>query len=51
METTLSAERLDGLSSYFWEETNDADTQKWRDALTPEESALIDEWDKKYYAG
>ena len=47
----MDAERLDELSAYFWEETNDEDTKKWRNTLTAEESALIDEWDKMYNNG
>lgn len=37
---------------WCWEsETNDIDTQTWRDELTPEEQELIDQWDNGYYNG
>jgi len=41
----LSDDRLDELSECFWSETNEDWTQEWRDYLTAEESALVDEWD------
>lgn len=32
-------------------ETNDSATQEWRDDLTPEEEALVRQWDARYVAG
>jgi hypothetical protein len=47
----ISNERLEELESYFWEESNDEDTQLWREDLSEEEDKLISEWDKKYNVG
>lgn len=48
---TITPEREDQLN-YFWEnETNDPDTSEWRDELTPEEMALVNEWDDRYESG
>ena len=41
----ISQQRLDDLHDLFWSESNEEWTQKWRDGLTTEESALIDTWD------
>ena len=49
--STIDKERREYLEDMFSSETNDEDTQEWRDDLTPEESALIDEWDKAYFNG
>ena len=48
---TVSDERRDELLELFWSETNEDWTQEWRDDLTPEESALVDEWDDVYEKG
>ncbi|MCL1810414.1 MAG: hypothetical protein FWG42_11725 [Clostridiales bacterium] len=47
----ISKERLEEISSYFNDETNDEETQEWRDDLTSEECELITEWDDNYAKG
>lgn len=44
-EYLIGRERMDELHAYFYGETNERDTQEWRDSLTAEESALVDKWD------
>lgn len=41
----MTEERKDQLLWLWGEETNDPDTQEWRDDLTPEEEAKVAEWD------
>jgi hypothetical protein len=50
-EKMISKERIEELESYFWDETNDVETQEWRDDLNDEEEKLISEWDEKYAVG
>lgn len=44
----ISQERIEELETYFWEETNDEDTQYWREDLNDKEKKLVCEWDKGY---
>ena len=41
----MTEERKNELLWLWGEETNDPDTQEWRDELTPEEAAKVAEWD------
>ncbi len=37
---------------WLWEnETNEEETQEWRDELSNEEQELIDRWDNGFYSG
>lgn len=37
---------------WLWEnETNDEETQEWRNELTAEEQALVDQWDYEFNDG
>ena len=36
---------------YFYEETNEPDTWVWREDLTPEQAAMVAEWDKQVEQG
>jgi hypothetical protein len=47
----ISQERIEELESYFWDETNDEDTQEWRNDLDEEEEKLVDKWEKQYWGG
>lgn len=47
----ISKERMEELEHYFWEESNDEDTQEWREDLNEEEEKLVSEWDKKVCRG
>lgn len=40
--------RVEELSDLFWNETNDEETQEWREDLTPTEEKLVRMWDKGY---
>lgn len=44
-------ERIDELEYYFYNESNDEDTQTWRDDLNHEEQELINKWDKQFNQG
>lgn len=41
----ITAEREEELQGYFWNETNDPEDQEWRDDLTPDEAAMVEQWD------
>ena len=43
----ITRERFEELNSYFWQESNEAETQEWRDELNAEEAKLIDDWDEQ----
>ncbi len=47
----VSEEREEELEEYFWNESNDPETQEWRDELTAAESALVDQWDARVSQG
>ena len=37
---------------WLWEnETNDEETQEWRDKLDADEQALVEQWDYGFYDG
>ena len=48
--TSIAKERIEELEFCFFAETNDPETEEWRDDLTPEEAALVAEWDKAFDA-
>ena len=35
------------MSWCFWNETNDPETEEWRDELTPDEEAMVEQWDEQ----
>lgn len=43
----ISAERRAEMDDLFWAETNDQETEKWREDLTAEEAALVAAWDDR----
>lgn len=47
----ISKERLEEMEYYFWGETNDEDTQEWRDDLNNEEEKMVSEWDERVKKG
>ena len=51
MFENISKNRYEFLSWAWGEESNDPETQEWREELTPEEEALIASWDKAYNIG
>lgn len=51
MPITISQKRYDELLYLWGEETNDPDTQDWRDELLPSERKLVDAWDHSFNLG
>jgi len=47
----ISKERMDEMEEDFWSESNDEDTQEWREDLTDEEIKVVDKWDQSYVQG
>ncbi len=47
----ISEARMKELADDWNEETNDPETEEWRDDLTPQEAKIIDDWDGGYAAG
>lgn len=47
----LTPEREAELSQNFWEETNDPETEEWRDELTASEEKLVEQWDDEFEKG
>ena len=47
----ITKERVSEMEEDFWNESNDEDTQEWRDDLTDEEIKVVDKWDRKYAQG
>lgn len=43
--------RANELLDCFWAESNDPETQEWRDDLSSGERNLVDQWDRKYATG
>lgn len=44
-------EREEELSWLFWNETNDPESEYWRDELTPDEAAMVEQWDEQTARG
>lgn len=42
----VTPEREEYLDWAFWSETNDPETQEWRDDLTADEAILVEHWDE-----
>ena len=47
----ISEARMKELADNWNAETNDPETEEWRDDLTPEEAELIADWDEGYVVG
>lgn len=50
-EATVSKERESELRENWESETNDPDTEEWRENLTPQEQKLVDAWDDRAEVG
>ena len=48
---TIEEDRLEELKEWHDAETNDPETQEWRDDLTPDEQAVVAKWDRQYALG
>ena len=52
LKNKIGAARVEELRHYWNEETEDEDTQEWRDEITAvDEQLLIEEWDNNYNTG
>lgn len=47
----ISEARMKELADNWNAETNDPETEEWRDDLTPQEAAIIADWDRGYADG
>lgn len=47
----VTPEQEEYLNRAFWFETNDPETQEWRDDLTADEAALVEHWDEAVSRG
>ena len=47
----ITAEREAELCYCFWEETNEPETQEWREDLTCDEAVMVEQWDEKFIKG
>ena len=50
-EIKMTEERKSELYALWGNETNDPETEEWREDLTPEEATMVDEWDGAVEAG
>lgn len=46
----MTEERKSELYALWGNETNDPETEEWREDLTQEEAAMVDEWDGVFEA-
>ena len=52
LKNNIGTARVDELRHYCGNETEDEDTQEWREEITAaDEQLLIEEWDNSYNAG
>lgn len=47
----VSEEREAELQQLFWDESNDPETQEWREDLTADEAAMVEQWDAQTAKG
>lgn len=47
----VSEEREAELQQLFWDESNDPETQEWREELTADEAAMVEQWDAQTAKG
>ncbi len=50
-QAIISPEREAELMELFWTESNDPETQEWREELTEAETAFVDQQDNNYWNG
>lgn len=50
-EALEKLERYEELQRYFWDESNDPETQEWREDLTADEAAMVEQWDTQTAKG
>lgn len=44
-EATKKLQRYEEVQRHFWDESNDPETQQWREDLTADEAAMVEQWD------
>ena len=47
----MTEQRKEELLSLWWKETNEDETQEWRDELTADEQAMVENWDYGFTDG
>lgn len=47
----ISGARILEMGAYFWAESNDPESEAWREDLTAEEAELAGQWDEQVNAG
>lgn len=47
----VTEEREEELQSCFWNETNEPETEEWRENLTADEAAMVEQWDAQCLSG
>lgn len=50
-EAQKKLERWEELQYFFWNETDEPETQEWREDLTVDEGAIVDQWDAQTAKG
>lgn len=47
----MDREHMESLMALWDSETEDPETQEWRDSLTSEEARLVESWDRSWNSG
>ena len=47
----MNDDRKQELYAWWCAETNDPETEEWREDLSPEETSLVEQWDEKCRVG
>ena len=47
----ITKERIEQIYANWLAESEEIDAEEWREALTREEAALVDQWDHAYEVG
>lgn len=47
----VPVDREEEIEWLFWNETNDPETEEWRDELTADEAAMVEQWDERTARG
>lgn len=48
---SVSTEREQELRELFYAETNEPETEEWRESLSPEEQKMVEKWDELFDMG
>lgn len=47
----VPVDREEEIEWLFWNETNDPETEEWRDELTADEAAMVEQWEEQISIG